>query len=331
MSFYKKPATYLWAGRNEKTSDNRPLYWHQAVECLDTSLDELAALDEGIKGIALLGYDCDEGVRRNEGRVGASEGPDSIRKMIAPQAYHLDSNVKVIDTGNIYCARGDMEEAQQQVTTWVQRLLQKSYFPILLGGGHDLAYGHYLGIKKYLDQRNHSSTVGIINLDAHFDLRTPSTQGNSGTPFTQVASVCHQSESPFNYLSLGIQKAANHKLLFKKADELGVSYLLNDEFTTSNWPIVRNHLDAFLNKVDQVYLTIDLDGFSSAYAPGVSAPSPIGFNPEVVQETIKYIIKSNKLISIDIVELNPTYDLDNNTARLAARLVEFVSSLITTN
>ncbi|MEL7005785.1 MAG: formimidoylglutamase, partial [Bacteroidota bacterium] len=283
MSFYKKSNQHLWTGRNEKISNGEPLYWHQAVECIDTSKLELPILNDKEKGIALLGYVCDEGVYRNRGRGGALEGPDAIRKMIAPQAYHLKDGVKVVDVGNICCTDGDMEEAQNQIAIHVDNFLQKSYFPILLGGGHDLAYGHYSGIKKFLDQAASSSTIGIVNLDAHFDLRTPLSRGNSGTPFSQIASDCQRDKTPFNYLCLGIQKAANHKLLFQKAHDLGVHYLLNDEFKSSNWSVIKGELDKVLERVDYVYLTIDLDGFSSAYAPGVSAPSPMGFSPEVVQ------------------------------------------------
>jgi len=71
-------------------------------------------------------------------------------------------------------------------------------------------------------------------------------------------------------------------------------------------------------------VTIDLDGFSSAYAPGVSASSPMGFSPEVVLESLELIFASKKMISIDIAEMNPKYDIDNRTAKLAASLVHFV-------
>jgi len=80
-------------------------------------------------------------------------------------------------------------------------------------------------------------------------------------------------------------------------------------------------LNTFLKKVDSIYVTIDLDGFSSAYAPGVSAPSPMGFTPDIALECLHAIIKSGKLISLDIAEMNPKYDIDNQTAKLAAALL----------
>jgi len=76
-----------------------------------------------------------------------------------------------------------------------------------------------------------------------------------------------------------------------------------------------------MDTIDLVYLSMDLDGFCSSIAPGVSAPSPLGFQPDVALKTIAFLAQSQKLVSVDIVELNPCYDHDNATARLAARLI----------
>jgi formiminoglutamase len=79
----------------------------------------------------------------------------------------------------------------------------------------------------------------------------------------------------------------------------------------------------FMEDVDYIYTTIDLDGFSSAYAPGVSAASPMGFSPAIVLESLKLILESKKLVGIDVVELNPDFDRDNQTAKLAASLIHY--------
>ncbi len=100
-----------------------------------------------------------------------------------------------------------------------------------------------------------------------------------------------------------------------------------EKFRLRNILSIKQKLKSFIDSVDKIYLTIDLDGFSSAYAPGVSAPSPLGFSPEMAMEVIRIIKKSGKLISMDIAELNPRFDLDHRTARLAAILMHQVSSL----
>ena len=150
-------------------------------------------------------------------------------------------------------------------------------------------------------------------------------QGNSGTPFYQIAKDCENENIDFNYLCLGIRKDANDRILFQTAKDLEVNYVLSDTFQMLYWNEISTWIDAFIKNVDHVYVTIDLDGFSSAFAPGVSAASPMGFTPRIVLECLKTIIGSGKLISLDIAEMNPLYDVDGQTAKLAASLVHYAA------
>jgi formiminoglutamase len=270
--------------------------------------------------IALLGYAVDAGVISNGGRSGAKDGPDSIRKMLGPLANHVNETTLVYDYGNIVVEDDDIDAAQLLMRDTIYTCLQENHLPVILGGGHDAAYPHYLGIQKHIETTG--QTVGIINFDAHFDLR-PLTdgKGHSGSPFLQIA---NQFSNSFNYLVLGIQKASNPKTLFKTASSLNCNFLEIEQFNIAHWDLVKNSITNFIGSVDKVYVSIDLDGFSSAYAPGVSAPSPLGFTPEIAWKALEEIIQSNKLLSVDIVELSPPYDPDNATARLGARCLEYI-------
>ncbi|MBT8308175.1 MAG: formimidoylglutamase [Maribacter sp.] len=310
MAIYKKPNPKIWAGRKS----NQELYLHEKVSY--SSPDQITT-----SSIAILGYACDEGVKRNQGRIGGKNGPDAIKTQLAKMPNHLDTELNLVDCGNIACEDGDMEATQNLLAEKVTQLLKQDSFPILLGGGHDIAYGHYNGIKRSLVTEE---TIGIINFDAHFDLRTNDKGNTSGTPFYQIAEDCQANGSSFNYLCLGIRRDANDRKLFATAQELGVGYLENKEFTMDHAELIVRKLQDFIQKVDYIYLTIDLDGFSSAYAPGVSAPSPMGFTPKIVLESMVLILKSKKLISLDIAEMNPNYDVDNQTAKLAASLIHYV-------
>ncbi|WP_298318913.1 formimidoylglutamase [uncultured Aquimarina sp.] len=314
MSDYKKTDTNIWAGR---TSDDQ-LYLHEKVTCIDLANDELP--ENQNTAFAIVGYACDEGVRRNSGRAGAALAPDIIRKMMSSLSNHLDDKVQIIDAGNIFCNENDLENTQSYTSNKILQLLNKKHFTIIFGGGHDLAYAHYNGIKKHKP----NTTIGIINLDAHFDLRKIKNEGNSGTPFYQIA----KENDRFKYLCLGIQEESNHKELFETANKLEAQYIKNTDFTFENKDHVIAIINSFIASVDNVYLTIDLDGFSSIYAPGVSAPSPFGFSLDIAMTVIEQICKSGKLISADIVELNPKYDIDNCTARLGARLAYFIMKFI---
>lgn len=310
MAVIKKPNSENWIGRKS----DQQLCLHEKVK-----LDAIATIAKNT--IAILGYACDEGVKRNQGRIGAIAGPDAIRTQLGRMPNHLDAEVKFVDCGNVECENGDMEAAQSMLEQKVSQLLALNSFPILIGGGHDIAYGHYNGIRKYIGT---NETIGIINFDAHFDLRSNENGNNSGTPFYQIAQDCKDNSSAFNYFCLGIRKDSNDQSLFKTANDLGVDYIENNGFSKEYAKAIVMKLLSFIQKVDYLYLTIDLDGFSSAYSPGVSAPSPLGFSPKIVLETLEIIIKSKKLISMDIAEMNPTYDIDNQTAKLAASLIHYV-------
>jgi formiminoglutamase len=310
MAAIKKPNPQNWIGRKS----DQQLFLHEKIE-----FDAIETVAENT--IAILGYACDEGVKRNQGRVGAAAGPDTIRRQLGKMPNHLDAEVKFVDCGNVECGNGDMEAAQSMLEQKVLQLLGQKVFPILIGGGHDIAYGHYNGISKYIGT---NETIGIINFDAHFDLRSNENGNNSGTPFFQIAEDCKENGSVFKYFSLGIRKDANDKTLFKTANDLGVDYIENKGFSKEYAKAIVMKLLDFIQKVDYIYLTIDMDGFSSAYAPGVSAPSPLGFRPKIVLETLEIVIQSKKLISMDIAEMNPTYDFDNQTAKLAASLIHYV-------
>ncbi|AIY13009.1 formimidoylglutamase [Cellulophaga baltica] len=313
MLAYKKTPPELWSGR---TSEQK-LYLHEKVHCSTIDKIEIA---ENQKTIVLLGYACDEGVKRNQGRIGAVNGPDTIRQSLGKFPNHLEDDFQFIDCGTILCPEGKMEQAQEDLSQTIAQLLTLNTFPIVLGGGHDIAFGHYQGIKKHLGNKK----IGIINFDAHFDLRLNTSGNTSGTPFYQIAQECQKEGVVFNYMCLGVRRDANDKTLFETADSLNVKYLETAHFNMHYLEHVQLILMQFIEDVDHVYTTLDLDGFSSAYAPGVSAPSPMGFAPNIVLESLRVILDSKKLISLDIAEMNPTYDSGGQTAKLAASLVHYV-------
>jgi len=263
--------------------------------------------------VVIIGYACDEGVRRNNGRVGAKYGPDAIRKCMGKLPP------RATDMGNITCEDGNLEKTQRELGERVEKELKQGNFPLVIGGGHDIAYGHFLGINNAV-----KSTVGIINLDAHFDLRPFHNGGNSGTPFNQISELLKTQNNTFHYLPIGIRENSNSAELYQTAKILNVQYIPMEECTLDNISQIKKTIKAFMDEVDCIYLTIDLDGFSSAYCPGVSAASPIGFQPKFVLELIHHIFNSKKVISCDIAEMNPVYDINQSTALLAADLIKII-------
>ena len=274
--------------------------------------------------IALVGYVCDEGVRRNRGRIGAHEGPTAIRERIAKLPIHFES-ICVADLGDIVCVDDDMEACQKRFSNLISDLIQQDIFPIAIGGGHDMAYGHLNGIWDAVKDTS-KRKVGIINFDAHFDLRPVENKSNSGTSFNQILSEFKKKNETIDYFVIGIQQQSNTKELFEIAKNEQVNYAINYDCESSKTELesLKKKLLPFIAKNDYLYVTLDLDGFSSAYAPGVSAPSPLGFTPYFVFKMLSFLFDTKKVISFDIAELNPSLDRDKLTANLAAKIVDYI-------
>ena len=320
LSVDYQPAQRLyWTGR-KSNPDIGKQYWYQEIEFLDSkNLENQKGID-----IALLGYVCEEGVRRNLGRIGAQEGPRVLRERLAKLPIHFEVK-RVVDIGDIICLEESMEDCQVAFAELIQKLVTKNIFPIAIGGGHDMAYGHFMGLWKAV-KNTLKNRIGIINFDAHFDLRPVESKPNSGTPFNQIISKLKESDDSVDYFAIGIQHQSNIKQLFEIAKQENVNYVINYDCESSSAELqaLKDKLQPFIDKNDYLYITIDMDGFSSAYAPGVSAPSPLGFTPYFVFKMLKFLFQTNKVLSCDIAELNPTLDRDNLTATLAAKLVDFI-------
>ena len=321
LDLYKPPieeVTDLWDGRIDSDTNFKSFRWHQWLDFIDLNQKE-EVLEEGEKGFCFLGYSCDQGVVRNKGRAGAVKGPASIRKELANLPCRFDKNVKLFDAGDIICAGHELEEAQSALAEAVEKIKSLNLFPIILGGGHGIAFGHYQGLVNSI--QDNEQCLGIINFDAHFDLRPYPDGGNSGTMFRQIADQCQKKGRDFPYFCVGIQESGNTISLFDKADELNTEYILAKNINNFNIMEILERLNSFIFENDHIYLTICSDVFSSAYAPGVSASNPLGIEPEIALKLIKHIIKSGKVISFDIAEVSPRFDLDNITANLASIII----------
>ena len=317
MSFFKNLKVGYAAGRIEaysgRKSELNNQYWHQEIE---------AAHIEDINSkkninIGLVGYVCDEGVQRNQGRIGARKGPKSVRNKLGKLPIHHTTK-KIVDFGDVICLDTYLEDCQKALSKTISALIKQHVLPVAIGGGHDIAYANFNGIKDAIKNVS-KNKIGIINFDAHFDLRAVETAANSGTPFNQILSE----NDTVSYFAIGIQQQSNTKELFEIAEKHKVSYVSNFECETFNENLKRK-LNAFIKNVDYLYITIDLDGFSSAYAPGVSAPSSLGFAPHFAYKVLAFLFESKKVISCDIAELNPDFDTDEHTASLAAKLIDYI-------
>lgn len=318
-----------WTGRAEPFETARACYWYQLAQPYKD------------QNIGLIGFACDQGVRRNQGRVGARAAPPLIRRafatlpVIAELQQRFDGQLLSLlgDAGDIHCHDNNdfsehaLEQAQIKYADAVSTIIKQGGLPIGLGGGHAIAYGSFLGLWQALENisdktiSTHTThTIGIINFDAHLDIRQ-SDVATSGTPFRQIAEHLDAHNQPFHYCCIGISRFSNTAALFDRAEQLDVKIISDEDCHYQPWDTIAEQVKSFVDQVDIVYLTIDMDCLPSSVVPGVSAPAAFGIELGFVERMVKTIMASGKVKMADIAEINPTFDVDSRSCKVAARLL----------
>jgi formiminoglutamase len=323
-----QPDMNQWQGRVDTMDGELGRRWHQIVSPdMDTASGH---------GIALVGFACDAGVARNHGRIGAARGPAVLRSALGNMPVHECRSI--VDTGDVVCQpEGDahsnvgnvgnegLEAAQEELALQIDAILGTGRLPIAMGGGHEIAYGSFSGLARHLEKQEEKPRIGILNLDAHFDLRMAE-RASSGTPFRQIAEECGRRGWPFHYGCFGVSRFANTEALFARARELNAQWRLDEHMSIQHLEATLEAVNHFLAGADHVYLTTCLDVLPGSVAPGVSASAACGVSLQVVEAIIDAVIASGKLRLADLAELNPEHDIDQRTARVAARLLARIAN-----
>jgi formiminoglutamase len=277
----------------------------------------------------LVGFPQDEGVRRNHGRVGSAAAPHDIRHALyrlTPWDGAHDADLAALpplDAGNVHIA-GTLEDTQLALGEVVGGILTAGAVPVVLGGGHETAYGHYLG---YLAA---GLEVAILNLDAHLDVRPfPEGHGHSGSPFRQALEHPARPLPGPNYVCLGAQPHG--------VSRAHLRYLL-DRGGVVRWAcesrgVLARHFEEQAERLASLgcraYVTIDADVVQAAEVPGVSAPNALGLAGAEVAECAYLAGLSPRVSSLDLVEVNPRLDHDGQSVRWAAVVVwHFLAGLV---
>ncbi len=280
---------------------------------------DLADIEPG-KAV-LVGFPQDEGVRRNQGRPGSAEAPEEIRRWL----YRLttcdcEANVNLaecpaLDLGDVRIA-GTLEETQEVLAELIAAILEKGAVPVVLGGGHETAYGHYLG---YVAAQK---SVGIINVDAHLDVRPClDGRGHSGSPFRQALEHPTHSLPGSQYACLGAQPHSVSREHYLFAQQHGCLVRWCHDVRQSLDRHFRQERDRLAAVGCQVYVTIDADAVRASDVPGVSAPNSLGLQGREVIACAHLAGCSPQVASFDLVEINPACDRDSQSARWAALVV----------
>ncbi|MFU8812374.1 MAG: formimidoylglutamase [Balneolaceae bacterium] len=261
--------------------------------------------------VVMICFPSDEGVKRNGGRPGASDAPklilEQLMKLTPHPAYH-HNHTKLLETVSfcepISCS-GDVESDQELLGETVGSLLKDEIIPVVIGGGHETSFGHFLGYA------NAHKPVHILNIDAHADVRPlKNGKAHSGSPFRQ--SIGHPSGLCKSYNVFGLNPASISADHYNYVNEHGKA-IFKPDVTSSTVP---TFLDQRNN--GHVMATMDMDAVNQADAPGVSAPNSAGLSADMWLNCAFEFGKSRAVRSFDICEVNPRLDRDHQTVKLAA-------------
>lgn len=259
----------------------------------------------------IIGCPQDEGVRRNNGRVGAAAAPDAIRQIL----YHCTAPPElttgaIVDLGNIIIA-STLEETHDIHAKVVTKILADKKRLIVLGGGNDISYPDCSGLSKV------HKNILALNIDSHFDVRENKVR-NSGTPYRQLLE--ENIIRPENFFELAIQPFANSEIYWKYLESKGVSIHTLEQLQKQG---IKKTLNSILdkNKSEAIFWGFDMDSVRSADAPGVSASYPTGLTAEEILSVATIAGQDSRSKILEISEVNPKYDIEHKTAKLAAQII----------
>lgn len=275
----------------------------------------------------LVGCPQHEGVYRNNGRIGAAEAPNKIRQQLYKLQVEKDIPVKLFDAGNVITDLFDsseitdfpdlnqkpdaLEEIHNRLSTVVAEFLRDDKKVIVLGGGNDISYADVRALAE--TNRN----ISAINIDAHLDMRMAD-EMTSGTPYRKL--IEDDFLSPHQFYEFGIRPESNGAYYVENAEELGVNvHSLEDVLKEGVRPAFQHILGQIGSR--PFFLGLDMDSIQASDAPGVSASSPLGFSAREVMSCIHQARRKENLKVFEITEVNPRYDIDDRTVKLAAQFV----------
>lgn len=267
--------------------------------------------------VVILGCPQDEGVRRNKGRIGAAQAPDEIRRALYKLVVPENDTLKLFDAGNTIIQE-TLEETHDIHSQIVRQIIADGKRIVSLGGGNDVSYPDCSGLAQAVE------SVLAINVDAHFDVRSDTIR-NSGTPYRQLLEEGFvNGENFYEVASLVMANSKTHREYL-----LGKNAHIIDLPTLQAQSVNNVFVDILANESEAIFWGLDMDAVNVASAPGVSAINTLGLTAHEFCQIASIAGADSRSRIFEITEVNPTYDIDSRTSRLAATAIHhFLGNVI---
>jgi len=253
-------------------------------------------------------------------RSGARQGPQSVRdasqniETYSPRSGVDVEDVAISDIGDVSVVHGDPETTLKRVGLVTEGIVKEGKIPVMIGGEHSITFQATLKVGK--NEKHQGAAVEdvmIVIFDAHADLR----EAYLGERFSH-ASVSRrivEEVGPENLLQIGVRATSKEEREF--ALTKNVAQITTLEVLKGGVEQVLRRVTDLTSTVEKVYISIDMDVFDPAFAPGVGNPEPEGLSPTTVFDII-WGLETN-ICGFDVVELCPPFDPNGITAVLGAK------------
>ncbi|WP_027555929.1 agmatinase family protein [Bradyrhizobium sp. Cp5.3] len=252
-------------------------------------------------------------------RPGCRFGPEKILQALdSSTTYCVDKRVSLSEATFVRYEPIDVVHSLDQTYRNIREAvasLPGRVRPIILGGDHSISDPAIRGVVDRLG----GGKLGLVVLDAHFDMRPPvSGKEHSGHWMRTISDVIDYHK----VAQLGINAPIYSEEYMRLAETSGTLVLTPYDIRKMGWPdaicAVLRHVS---EGVDGVYLSVDIDAVDQAHAPGTSVPNPGGLLTYEVLDVVFEIAARAHVLALDITEVSPPLDRDDMTSKLAAQIV----------
>ena len=264
--------------------------------------------------IAAVGVPMDLGVSN---RSGARFGPRAVRTIERIGPYHPTfkgvpkARVRAADIGDVpFRSRYSLEQSLQDIERFYAALKAQGVRPLSVGGDHSITY-------PILKALGADRPLGLVHIDAHCDTMGAydGSKFHHGGPFRLA--VLDGVLDPERTIQIGIRGSSNMYWEFSHTSGMTVIYM--EDFMTMGIPAVIEKARAVVG--DQpIYVSVDVDGFDPAYAPGPGTPEAGGLEAREGLALLRGL-HGLTVAGADVVEVAPQYDPTTNTSQLAAQIL----------
>jgi agmatinase len=276
-------------------------------------------------------------------RPGTRFGPQAVRRISAVyDGYSVDGGVDLFeeldfcDAGDVFVIPGNIEKTFDQVSMAISHIYTSDAFPIICGGDHSLGYPNVRGVAPHID-----GNVGIIHFDRHIDMQdmdmdermhtTPWYWTSNAHEYVEFHGTHHDHSHmhdvglancpPKNLVQIGIGGWYGSRPGSEVARERGSSVMtMKDVEELGVQKAAEMALELAWKDAKAVYLSFDIDSIDPGFAPGTGTPEPGGFTPREALEMVRLIAREG-LCAMEVVEVSPPYDVNDNTSQLACRVI----------